>query len=68
MRPSLTGDGLLQLIDLLSPWQRPGRLTLIRALQLKVEEHAAARSARCCSAGSRNVLWSCDPMHGNTIT
>ena len=38
--PSLTADGLLQLIDLLNPENEPGRLTLIsRFGSDKVEEH-----------------------------
>ena len=66
--PSLTADGLLQLIDLLNPENEPGRLTLIARFGYdKVEEHLP-RLIRAVKKEGRNVVWSCDPMHGNTIT
>ena len=40
--PSLTADGLLQLIDLLNPDNEPGRLTLICALRLRQGRRASA--------------------------
>ncbi|PWJ85977.1 3-deoxy-D-arabinoheptulosonate-7-phosphate synthase [Pseudaminobacter salicylatoxidans] len=66
--PSLTPDGLLQLIDLLNPENEPGRLTLIARFGAdKVGEHLP-RLVRAVKQEGRNVVWSCDPMHGNTIT
>jgi 3-deoxy-7-phosphoheptulonate synthase len=66
--PSLTADGLLQLIDLLNPENEPGRLTLISRFGYdKVGEHLP-RLVRAVQKEGRNVVWSCDPMHGNTIT
>ena len=66
--PSLTADGLLQLIDLLNPENEPGRLTLIaRFGSDKVAEHLP-KLVRAVKKEGRNVVWSCDPMHGNTIT
>jgi 3-deoxy-7-phosphoheptulonate synthase len=66
--PSLSDDGLLKLIDLLNPENEPGRLTLISRFGYgKVEEHLP-RLIRAIQREGRNVLWSCDPMHGNTIT
>ena len=66
--PSLTGDGLLELIDLLNPANEAGRLTLIcRFGHDKVAENLP-RLIRAVEREGKKVVWSCDPMHGNTIT
>ncbi|MDQ2632184.1 MAG: 3-deoxy-7-phosphoheptulonate synthase class II [Pseudomonadota bacterium] len=66
--PSLTPDGLLQLIDALNPENEPGRLTLIaRFGSDKVAEHLP-KLVRAVKKEGRQVVWSSDPMHGNTIT
>jgi 3-deoxy-7-phosphoheptulonate synthase len=66
--PSLEPDGLLRLIDTLNPKDEPGRLTLIcRFGSDKVEKHLPAL-IRAVKRAGRTVVWSCDPMHGNTIT
>ncbi len=66
--PSLEPDGLLQLIDLLNPANEPGRLTLIcRFGSDKVEKHLPPLIKAVKKAGA-SVIWSCDPMHGNTVT
>ncbi|MBP2238194.1 3-deoxy-7-phosphoheptulonate synthase [Sinorhizobium kostiense] len=66
--PSLTADGLLELIDLLNPANEAGRLTLIcRFGHDKVAEHLP-RLIRAVEREGKKVVWSCDPMHGNTIT
>ncbi len=66
--PSLDADGLLRLIDLLNPKDEAGRLTLICRFGFdKVESHLP-KLIRAVKKSGRNVLWSCDPMHGNTIS
>ncbi|MFD1744211.1 class II 3-deoxy-7-phosphoheptulonate synthase [Rhizobium helianthi] len=66
--PSMTADGLLELIDILNPTNEAGRLTLIcRFGHDKVAEHLP-RLIRAVEREGRKVVWSCDPMHGNTIT
>ncbi len=66
--PTLDADGLLRLIDLLNPKDEAGRLTLIcRFGYDKVEQHLP-KLIRAVKKAGRNVLWSCDPMHGNTIS
>ena len=66
--PSLDADGLLRLIDTLNPKDEGGRLTLIcRFGYDKVEQHLP-KLIRAVKKAGRNVLWSCDPMHGNTIS
>jgi len=66
--PSLKSDDLLRLIDLLNPENEPGRLTLIcRFGAEKAAEHLPVL-VRAVEREGRVVVWSCDPMHGNTIT
>jgi 3-deoxy-7-phosphoheptulonate synthase len=66
--PTIEPDGLLRLIDILNPKNEPGRLTLIcRFGADKVEKHLPPLIRAVEKAGKR-VIWSCDPMHGNTIT
>ena len=66
--PSLEPDGLLRLIDLLNPKDEAGRLTLIcRFGHDKVEKHLP-KLIRAVQKAGRSVVWSCDPMHGNTIS
>jgi 3-deoxy-7-phosphoheptulonate synthase len=66
--PSLAADDLLRLIDALNPQNEAGRLTLIARMGSdKVEEHLPPL-IRAVEKEGRKVVWSCDPMHGNTIT
>ncbi len=66
--PSLTPDGLIQLLDLLNPENEPGRMTLIcRFGASKVGDHLPAL-IRAVEREGRSVVWSSDPMHGNTVT
>jgi len=64
--PSLSEDGLMELIDILNPKDEAGRLTLIcRFGADKVDKHLPKLVERVKKEG-RTVVWSCDPMHGNT--
>jgi 3-deoxy-7-phosphoheptulonate synthase len=66
--PSLEADNLLRLIDALNPNDVAGRLTLIcRFGSDKVEAHLP-KLIRAVQKAGRKVVWSCDPMHGNTIS
>ncbi|MBN9669941.1 class II 3-deoxy-7-phosphoheptulonate synthase [Roseibium aggregatum] len=66
--PSQTPDGLLELIDILNPDNEPGRLTLIARFGAdKVFDHLP-QLVRAVEREGKSVVWSCDPMHGNTIT
>jgi len=65
--PSLKADDLLRLIDILSPENEPGRLTLIcRFGADKVADRLPALT-RAVAREGKSVVWTCDPMHGNTI-
>src|SRR5271165_1477623 len=66
--PSLKADDLIRLIDVLSPDNEPGRLTLIGRFGAdKVGDHLPAL-IRSVKREGKVVVWSCDPMHGNTVT
>jgi len=65
--PSLEADDLIRLIDVLNPENEPGRLTLIARMGADKVEAALPPLIRAVQSEGRNVLWACDPMHGNTI-
>ena len=65
--PSISEDDLKRLIATLNPTNEAGRLTLIARFGAgKVGDHLP-RLIRTVQAEGANVLWCCDPMHGNTI-
>lgn len=66
--PSMEPDGLLRLIDLLNPENEPGRLTLINRFGADKAGDHLPKLVRAVKKEGRSVVWSCDPMHGNTIT
>ena len=65
--PSISEDDLLKLLDILNPKNEAGKITLISRMgAAKVEELLPHLVERVKKEG-RNVIWSCDPMHGNTV-
>lgn len=65
--PTLSSDELLRLIDILNPEDIPGRLTLISRMgHDKIEQHLPPL-VRAVRREGRTVVWTCDPMHGNTV-
>ncbi|WP_430472957.1 class II 3-deoxy-7-phosphoheptulonate synthase [Thalassospira lucentensis] len=65
--PTMDEDDLIRLIDALNPANEAGRLTLIARMGAdKVMDHLP-RLVRRVKEEGRKVVWSCDPMHGNTI-
>ncbi len=65
--PSLKADDLLRLIDVLNPHNAPGRLTLICRMGSEKVGDLLPPLVRAVTRERREVVWSCDPMHGNTI-
>ena len=65
--PSLTADDALRLIDLLNPHNDPGRITIIARMGADAVADHLPQLIRKVTAEGRHVVWSCDPMHGNTI-
>lgn len=66
--PSMQEDELIRLIDALNPNNEPGRLTLITRMGADKLEANLPRLLRRVKAEGRNVVWSSDPMHGNTFS
>jgi len=65
--PTMDLDELIRLIDILNPENEPGRLTLITRMGAGQVEAKLPALVRRVKREGRNVVWSCDPMHGNTI-
>jgi 3-deoxy-7-phosphoheptulonate synthase len=65
--PTTTIDGLLKLIDILNPENEPGRLTIITRFGADKAAEGLPPIIRAVQREGKKVVWSCDPMHGNTI-
>ena len=66
--PSQKPDELMRLIDMLNPENEPGRLTLICRVGADKAGDLLPPLVRAVKREGRSVVWSCDPMHGNTIS
>ena len=66
--PSLDPEELIGLIDKLNPDNDPGRLTLICRMGSENVQEKLGPLIRAVKREGKAVVWSCDPMHGNTIT
>ena len=65
--PTLEKEQLLKLVEKLNPVNEEGRLILIsRYGSEKITEHLP-KLIRSVKSEGLNVVWCCDPMHGNTI-
>ena len=65
--PTTEPDDLIRLIDTLNPANDAGRMTLIVRMGAgKVEQHLPAL-IRTIKREGKQVVWSCDPMHANTV-
>jgi len=65
--PSLSEDDLLKLIAVLNPKNEPGRLTLIARFGADKIADKLPKLIRAVQKEGANVVWSSDPMHGNTM-
>jgi 3-deoxy-7-phosphoheptulonate synthase len=65
--PTIEPDDLLRLIDVLNPQNTPGRLTLIARMGSDKVEAKLPALVRAVKRAGAKVVWSCDPMHGNTV-
>jgi len=63
----LEPDELLSLLDVLNPENEAGRITLIARYGHDKVAKGLPVLARAMKREGRHVVWSCDPMHGNTI-
>jgi 3-deoxy-7-phosphoheptulonate synthase len=65
--PTMAEDDLVKLAALLNPENKAGRLTLIARFGADQVAEKLPRLIRAVKRSGANVVWSCDPMHGNTI-
>ena len=66
--PTMTGDELIELCEILNPSRIPGRLTLITRMGADNIEAGLRPLLRSIADAGHPVVWACDPMHGNTYT
>ncbi len=64
----MTGEWLLELLEMLDPEMEPGRITLIHRMGHDKVAQALPLLIDAVRGSGRTVLWCCDPMHGNTET
>ena len=58
---------MLRLAEILNPQNVPGRLTIICRMGAESVGEKLPILIRAIEREGLNVIWSCDPMHGNTI-
>jgi 3-deoxy-7-phosphoheptulonate synthase len=66
--PTTTPKTAVQLCERLDPAQQPGRLTLVSRMGAGTVRDVLPDIVRAVEAarGAHSVVWTCDPMHGNT--
>ena len=65
--PSMTTDDLKRLMSSLNPKNDAGRLTLIARFGAGTVGDHLPKLVKAVQEEGAEVVWSCDPMHGNTI-
>jgi 3-deoxy-7-phosphoheptulonate synthase len=65
--PSLQPDDLVRLCSVLNPHNEAGRLTIIARMGHTEVESRLPQLIRAVQQEGMKVVWSCDPMHGNTV-
>jgi 3-deoxy-7-phosphoheptulonate synthase len=66
--PAATADEVVALCERLNPLRVPGRLTLISRMGAGLVREVLPPLLRAVRETDHPVVWSCDPMHGNTFT
>jgi 3-deoxy-7-phosphoheptulonate synthase len=64
--PKTTPDEALAIISKLNPTNEPGRLTFITRMGAGLIREKLPPLVEAVMNNGANVLWVCDPMHGNT--
>ena len=65
--PTLKPDELIKLCNVLNPENEAGKLTLISRFGHDSAEKFLPKLIKAIKKEGLKVVWSCDPMHGNTI-
>ena len=64
--PGLESGELVRLIETVNPANEAGRIVLIARFGAEGVAEGLPPLVRAVQASGRSVVWSCDPMHGNT--
>lgn len=65
--PSTTGEDAVRTAELLDPDRVPGRITFITRMGAANVRSKLPPIIDAVESTGRKVVWSCDPMHGNTF-
>ncbi|HEY2762633.1 MAG TPA: 3-deoxy-7-phosphoheptulonate synthase class II [Pseudonocardiaceae bacterium] len=65
--PGTTPDQAVEYVERLDPHGIPGRLTLISRMGAQRVRDVLPQIVAKVTASGHQVIWQCDPMHGNTI-
>ena len=64
----MTPGDLVKILETLEPANRPGRMTLITRMGAGRVAEDLPPLVEAVKRAGRSVVWSCDPMHGNTVS
>jgi len=65
--PTTNEEELVKILDCINPQNEAGKITLICRMGAdKIDSHLPKIIQKIIKEG-KNVVWACDPMHGNTI-
>lgn len=64
--PGACGEDVVALVDKLDPNREPGRLTIITRMGADKVRQVLPGIISAVESSGHKVVWSCDPMHGNT--
>ncbi|MCB5160507.1 class II 3-deoxy-7-phosphoheptulonate synthase [Marinomonas algarum] len=65
--PTMDPEDLLKLCDVLNPNNEAGRLNIIVRMGADKVEEGMPKLIQAIQREGKNVVWSSDPMHGNTV-
>ena len=65
--PSTTPEQAVEYVERLDPHGAPGRLTLISRMGSSRVREVLPPVVEKVTASGHQVIWQCDPMHGNTV-
>ena len=65
--PTSKPDEIVNICNVLNPKNEKGKITLISRFGYQNVEKFLPKLIRAVKKEGLNVIWSCDPMHGNTI-
>ncbi|MCJ1311119.1 Aromatic/aminoadipate aminotransferase 1 [Agyrium rufum] len=66
--PTMEGDELVRLLDVVNPDKEVGKVTLITRYGEKKVESLLGNHIEAVKSSGHTVVWQCDPMHGNTFS